>query len=79
MSQVKAATVESIWHGGGSPYAIGSKKFGMWLFIISDALTFSALIMAYTYLRIATPNWWPTPSARAPPRRRSSSTGGSAQ
>jgi cytochrome c oxidase subunit III len=60
MSQVKAATAESIWHGGGSPYAIGSKKFGMWLFIISDSLTFSAMLIAYTYLRIATPNW-PTP------------------
>ena len=42
------------------PYAIGSKKLGMWLFIISDALTFSALLIAYTYLRIASPNW-PTP------------------
>jgi cytochrome c oxidase subunit 3 len=29
----------------------------MWLFIISDALTFSALLMAYTYVRLATPNW----------------------
>jgi cytochrome c oxidase subunit 3 len=58
MSQVKsAATAESVWHGGGSPYAIGSKKLGMWLFIISDALTFSALLIAYTYLRLATPNW----------------------
>ena len=32
----------------------------MWLFIISDALTFSALLMAYTYSRVSTPNW-PTP------------------
>jgi len=32
----------------------------MWLFIISDALTFSALLMAYTYVRLSTPNW-PTP------------------
>jgi len=29
----------------------------MWLFIISDALTFSALLMAYTYLRLSTPEW----------------------
>ncbi len=61
MSQVNATTaVESVWSGGGSPYAVNSKKFGMWLFIISDALTFSALLVAYTYLRLATPNW-PTP------------------
>ena len=60
MSEAKAATMDSVWQGGGSPYAIGSKKFGMWLFIISDALTFSALLVAYTYLRLSTPNW-PTP------------------
>ncbi len=29
----------------------------MWLFIISDSLTFSALLMAYTYLRLASPEW----------------------
>jgi len=57
MSEAKAATLDSVWQGGGSPYAIGSKKFGMWLFIISDALTFSALLVAYTYVRLATPEW----------------------
>jgi cytochrome c oxidase subunit 3 len=29
----------------------------MWLFIISDALTFSALLFAYTYSRVANPDW----------------------
>jgi len=51
------AAVESAWSGGGSPYAVNSKKLGMWLFIASDALTFSALLMAYTYLRFSTPDW----------------------
>src|SRR5947207_15133138 len=32
----------------------------MWLFIISDSLTFSALLFAYTYSRVSNPNW-PTP------------------
>jgi cytochrome c oxidase subunit 3 len=58
MSDGKVAV--ATWQGGGSPYAIGSKKLGMWLFVISDSLTFSALLVAYTYLRIAAPNW-PTP------------------
>ncbi len=40
-----------------SPYAIPSRKFTMWLFIISDAVTFGALLFAYGYLRVATPNW----------------------
>ncbi len=37
---------------GRSPYAVNSKKFGMWLFIISDSLTFSAMLFAYTYSRV---------------------------
>ena len=32
----------------------------MWLFIPSDSLTFSALLIAYSYVRLASPNW-PTP------------------
>ncbi len=36
---------------------MGSKKLGMWLFIISDALTFSVLLISYTYLRFANPDW----------------------
>jgi len=54
------AVLEGRWSGGVAPYATGSKKLGMWLFIISDSLTFSALLLAYSYLRLATPNW-PTP------------------
>jgi len=40
-----------------SPFAIPSKKLVMWLFIISDAVTFSAILFAYGYLRNASPNW----------------------
>ena len=47
----------SLWAGGQSPYATNSKKFGMWLFIISDSLTFSALLFAYTYSRVSNPDW----------------------
>src|ERR1700726_3766983 len=56
-SQVSTVASTSLWEGGGSPYATNSKKFGMWLFIISDALTFSAMLIAYTYVRLATPVW----------------------
>jgi cytochrome c oxidase subunit 3 len=48
---------ESPWTGGGSPFAIGSKKLGMWLFIISDTLTFAALLLTYSYARLTNPNW----------------------
>lgn len=58
------ATVEEIelraWGGGTLPYSVTHIKLGMWLFIISDALTFSALLVGYSYLRVATPDW-PTP------------------
>ncbi|MGH9776183.1 MAG: cytochrome c oxidase subunit 3 [Candidatus Acidiferrales bacterium] len=58
MSEPEAeGIVETSWSGGGSPFAINSKKLGMWLFIISDSLTFSALLVAYAYLRLATPDW----------------------
>jgi len=44
----------------GSPYAIPSRKLTMWLFIISDAITFGALLFGYGYLRAASSDW-PTP------------------
>src|SRR5436190_23118289 len=37
-----------------------SKKIGMWLFLMSDSLTFGALLYAYSYGRISTAGW-PTP------------------
>jgi cytochrome c oxidase subunit III len=37
-----------------------SKKVGMWLFLLSDSLTFGALLFAYSYGRISNPQW-PTP------------------
>jgi cytochrome c oxidase subunit III len=46
----------------GSPFAIPSKKLAMWLFIISDTMTFAACLVAYGFLRNATPNW-PRPFA----------------
>jgi cytochrome c oxidase subunit III len=38
-------------------FAISHKKLVMWLFIISDAITFGALLFAYGYLRNATTDW----------------------
>lgn len=34
-----------------------SKKIGMWLFILSDSLTFGALLFAYSYSRLSNPQW----------------------
>ncbi len=57
MSAHGAVAVESAWEGGGSPFAVNSKKLGMWLFIVSDAITFSALLIAYSYVRVASAAW----------------------
>ena len=59
MSEAHGAVGGATWKGGASPFAIGDKKLGMWLFILSDALTFAALIVAYSYVRVA--NEWPMP------------------
>jgi cytochrome c oxidase subunit 3 len=51
------AALDSAWSGGVSPFAMGSKKLGMWLFIVADTLTFSALLIAYSYSRLTNPDW----------------------
>jgi len=38
-------------------FRIPTKKLAMWLFIIADSATFAACLMAYGFLRNATPNW----------------------
>lgn len=40
-----------------SPFAVPAIKLAMWLFIISDIMTFAACLVAYGFLRNATPNW----------------------
>jgi cytochrome c oxidase subunit 3 len=45
------------WGGGVHPYRVGHRKLGMWLFIMSDTLTFAALLVVYSYARAASVNW----------------------
>jgi heme/copper-type cytochrome/quinol oxidase subunit 3 len=40
-----------------SPFAIPAKKLAMWLFIISDIMTFAACLVAYGFLRNAHADW----------------------
>lgn len=64
MPQAEAEKVAG-WQGGALPFAISSKKLGMWLFILSDALTFGVLLVCYSYLRLSTENW-PRPFSFSP-------------
>lgn len=58
-------TLTTNWDGGVSPHGIGHKKLGMWLFILSDSLTFIALLASYGYLRVAS-EAWPKPFSFSP-------------
>jgi cytochrome c oxidase subunit III len=42
---------------GQPPFSVPSKKMAMWLFIIADTATFAGCLVAYGFLRNATPNW----------------------
>ncbi|HSB11046.1 MAG TPA: cytochrome c oxidase subunit 3 [Blastocatellia bacterium] len=53
------------WGGGVHPYRVGHRKLGMWLFIMSDSLTFGALLVAYSYARASSVKW-PTPFPFSP-------------
>ena len=39
------------------PFAIPSKKLAMWLFIMSDIMTFAACVVAYAFARNASTDW----------------------
>ena len=58
----------SMGHGAGTmeapPFSIPSKKLVMWLFIISDACTFGAMLFAYGYVKNAAADW-PHPAVTA--------------
>ena len=41
----------------GPAFSIPTKKLAMWLFIIADTMTFAACLVAYGFIRNATPNW----------------------
>ena len=43
----------------------GHKRLGMWLFVMSDVLTFATLLVVYTALRLGNPDW-PRPFTLSP-------------
>src|SRR6185436_19103337 len=47
----------SDWGGGKSPFGTSWSKFMMWIFLISDALTFLAFLIAYGFMRMISPEW----------------------
>jgi cytochrome c oxidase subunit 3 len=47
----------SDWGGGRSPFGTSWSKFMMWIFIVSDALTFAVFLIAYGFMRSISPEW----------------------
>src|SRR5438094_9428026 len=41
----------------GPAFSVPAKKMALWLLIIADTATFAACLVAYEFIRNATPNW----------------------
>ena len=50
-------TAASVWGGGESPFAVPWSKLMMWLFLLSDAFTFAALLTGYAAMRLTGGTW----------------------
>jgi cytochrome c oxidase subunit 3 len=55
----KTLSNDVLWGGGRSPFSISYGKMMMWFFLVSDALTFSGLLVAYGFVRHSTTDTWP--------------------
>ncbi|HNH66516.1 MAG TPA: cytochrome oxidase subunit III, partial [Bacteroidia bacterium] len=61
MSTATEAKSKSIWGGGISPFNVSWGKMFMWFFLVSDAFTFSTLLVAYGTMRHRFTDIWPAP------------------
>jgi cytochrome c oxidase subunit III len=59
---VAQSSSKKIWGGGTSPYGVSWGKMYMWFFLVSDAFTFSSLLVAYGTLRHRFTEVWPKAS-----------------
>src|SRR2546427_5416064 len=57
-SEATTLSQSSTWNGGRVPLGVSFGKMMMWFFLLSDAFTFSTLLVSYGYFRItAQPGW----------------------
>jgi cytochrome c oxidase subunit 3 len=65
MSQPTAAVAhgKSVWDGGTSPMGVSYGKLMMWFFLMSDAFTFSGLLITYGLVRSSNPSYTGTVEA----------------
>lgn len=57
----KAIPNEVLWEGGRSPFSVSYGKLMMWFFLVSDALSFTGLLIGYGFVRHSLPvgDVWP--------------------
>jgi cytochrome c oxidase subunit III len=73
-SSSAVASGKNVWDGGTSPMGVSYGKLMMWFFLLSDAFTFSALLITYGLVRsshkaytgpvedfVFSQNYWPVP------------------
>ena len=61
-NSVSTASAGNVWGGGTSPFKTRWGKLYMWIFLVSDAFTFSSLLIAYGSLRHRFEHIWPQPN-----------------
>ncbi len=54
-TSVEGKTTGSLWNGGAAPLKASYGKLMMWFFLLSDAFTFSSLLISYGMIRYAWP------------------------
>ena len=59
MADISAHSDGKLWGGGRQPMGAGYGKLMMWFFLLSDALTFSAFLTAYGFMRFKFGDTWP--------------------
>jgi|TARA_B110000483_G_C18206704_1_gene548161 cytochrome c oxidase subunit III len=61
MSGEASKTIDNttLWGGGRSPFSVSYGKMMMWFFLISDALTFGALLSSLGFMRHKFADTWP--------------------
>jgi len=52
-------STKELWGGGTSPFKVSYGKLMMWFFLISDAFTFSTLLISLGYARYVHADAWP--------------------
>ncbi|MDH5397385.1 MAG: cytochrome c oxidase subunit 3 [Cyclobacteriaceae bacterium] len=55
MASTVATTIKNLWDGGVSPMKVSYGKLMMWFFLVSDAFTFSGLLVSYGMVRASHP------------------------